>query len=215
LAANRLRPLPKPFIGLGRGPSVCFASALTPRSFPTHDPHGNCPTTPHVSRHMQESRRCGRTPESMHDPLGLHSAQVLLFWHRDGSGSVTSHVKRDRSCHWAYALLLGHTQATGGSIVGARPGATVGALRLGCGDPGLAIQNTRYAYNSRSHDQCVVNPHIQVDNKITSSIIVMNNILTIGHTTKTEIATQGKFITEQRISSSVDDPHHAYYPTGN
>jgi hypothetical protein len=29
-----------------------------------------------------------------------------------------------------------------------------------CGDPGLPIRNTRYAYNSRSHDQCVVNPHI-------------------------------------------------------
>jgi hypothetical protein len=28
-------------------------------------------------------------------------------------------------------------------------------------------------------------------------------------------ATQGKFTTEERISSSVDDPRHAYYPTGN
>jgi hypothetical protein len=41
-----------------------------------------------------------------------------------------------------------------------------------CGDPRLAIRNTRYAYNSRSHDQCVVNPHIQVDNRIRSSITV-------------------------------------------
>jgi hypothetical protein len=35
-----------------------------------------------------------------------------------------------------------------------------------CGDPGLPIRNTRYAYNSRSHDQCVVNPHIRVDTRI-------------------------------------------------
>jgi hypothetical protein len=29
-----------------------------------------------------------------------------------------------------------------------------------CGDPRFPIRNTRYANNSRSHDQCVVNPHI-------------------------------------------------------
>jgi hypothetical protein len=84
-----------------------------------------------------------------------------------------------------------------------------------CGDPGLPIQNTRYAYNSWSHDQCVVNPHIWVDNRITSSITVPNNILTIGHMTKYDITTQDKSTTKQRIPSSVDDPHHAYYPTGN
>jgi hypothetical protein len=33
--------------------------------------------------------------------------------------------------------------------------------------------------------------------------------------TKTDNATQGKFTTKQRIPSSVDDPRHAYYPTGN
>jgi hypothetical protein len=33
--------------------------------------------------------------------------------------------------------------------------------------------------------------------------------------TKTDNATQGKSTTKQRIPSSVDDPHHAYYPTGN
>jgi hypothetical protein len=71
------------------------------------------------------------------------------------------------------------------------------------------------AYNSRSHDQCVVNPHIRVDNRITSSFTISNNILTIGHMTKHDIATQGKSITKQRIPSSVDDPRHAYYPTGN
>jgi hypothetical protein len=33
--------------------------------------------------------------------------------------------------------------------------------------------------------------------------------------TKLDNATQGKFTSKQRIPSSVDDPHHAYYPTGN
>jgi hypothetical protein len=84
-----------------------------------------------------------------------------------------------------------------------------------CGDPRLPIWNTRYAYNSRSHDQCVVNPHIQVDNRITSSFTVPNNIITIGHMTKSHIASQGKSTTKQWIPSSVDDPRHAYYPTGN
>jgi hypothetical protein len=84
-----------------------------------------------------------------------------------------------------------------------------------CGDPGLPIRNTRYAYNSRSHDQCVVNPHIRVDNRIISSITVPNNILTIGHMTKYDIAMQGKSTTKQRIPSSVDGPRHAYYPIGN
>jgi 4-hydroxy-L-threonine phosphate dehydrogenase PdxA len=84
-----------------------------------------------------------------------------------------------------------------------------------CGDPRLPIQNTRYAYNSRSHDQSVVNPHIPVDTRITSSLTVPNNRLTIGHMTKFDIATRGKFTIKQQIPSSVDDPCHAYYPTGN
>jgi hypothetical protein len=84
-----------------------------------------------------------------------------------------------------------------------------------CGDPGLPIRNTRYAYNSWSHDQCVVNPHIRVDNRITSSITLTNNKLTTGHMTKLDNATQGKFTTKQRIPNSIGDPHHAYYPTGN
>jgi hypothetical protein len=84
-----------------------------------------------------------------------------------------------------------------------------------CGDPGLAIRSTRYAYNSRSHDQCIVNPHIRVDNRIISSFTASNNILTIGHMTKFDIATQGKSSIEQRTQSSVDDPRHAYYPTCN
>jgi hypothetical protein len=33
--------------------------------------------------------------------------------------------------------------------------------------------------------------------------------------TKSDIATQGKSTIEQQIPSSVDDPRHAYYPTGN
>jgi hypothetical protein len=40
-------------------------------------------------------------------------------------------------------------------------------------------------------------------------------IFTIGHMTKYYIATQGKSTIKQRIPSSVDDPCHAYYPTGN
>jgi hypothetical protein len=113
------------------GPPSILLPHLTPRSFPTHGPCGNCPTTPCIFHHARELRCRGRAPESMHDPSGLQSTQVLLFWHRDGSGSMTSHVKRDRSCHRACAILFGHTQATGGSVGGARPGATVGALGLG------------------------------------------------------------------------------------
>jgi hypothetical protein len=60
-----------------------------------------------------------------------------------------------------------------------------------------------------------MNPHIRVDTRITSSITVPDNILTIGHMTMFDIATQGKFIVKKRIPSSVDDPRHAYYPTGN
>jgi hypothetical protein len=33
--------------------------------------------------------------------------------------------------------------------------------------------------------------------------------------TKSDIATQGKSIIEQRTQSSGDDPRHAYYPIGN
>jgi hypothetical protein len=87
--------------------------------------------------------------------------------------------------------------------------------KVTCGDPRLAIRNTCYVYNSWSHDQCVVNPHNRVDNRITSSIIVPNKILTIGLITKYGIATQGKSTPKQRIPISVDDPRRAYYPIGN
>jgi hypothetical protein len=40
-------------------------------------------------------------------------------------------------------------------------------------------------------------------------------IFTIGHLTKNYIATQGKSTVKKRLPSSVDDPRHAYYPTGN
>jgi hypothetical protein len=60
-----------------------------------------------------------------------------------------------------------------------------------------------------------MNPHIRVDNRITSSLTLTNNKLTTGHMTKLDNATQGKFTSEQRILSSIDDPRHAYYPTGN
>jgi hypothetical protein len=43
-----------------------------------------------------------------------------------------------------------------------------------CGDPRLPIRNSRYAYNSRSHDQYVVSPHNRADIKVTSSITVPN-----------------------------------------
>jgi hypothetical protein len=33
--------------------------------------------------------------------------------------------------------------------------------------------------------------------------------------TKYDIATQRKPTTKQRMPSSIDDPHHAYYPTDN
>jgi hypothetical protein len=84
-----------------------------------------------------------------------------------------------------------------------------------CGDPGLAIRDTWYAYNSRSHDQYIVNPHIRVDNRITSSITILHSRLTTGHMTKLDNATQGKFTTKQWTQSIVDDPCYAYYPTGN
>jgi hypothetical protein len=60
-----------------------------------------------------------------------------------------------------------------------------------------------------------MNPHIRVDNRITSPIIVPNIILTIGHMNKFDITMHGKFTIKQWISNSVDDPRHAYYPTGN
>jgi hypothetical protein len=60
-----------------------------------------------------------------------------------------------------------------------------------------------------------MNPHIRVDTRITSSITVSNNILTVAHMAKFDIAMQGKFTIKQRISNSIDDPHHAYHSTGN
>jgi hypothetical protein len=104
---------------------------------------------------------------------------------------------------------------TAGDDVGESCRDIIPGAKPSCGDPCLPIRNTRYAYNSQSHDQCVVNPHIWLDNRITSSITVPNKILTIGHMTKYHIATQGKSTTKQRIPSSVDDPRSAYYPTGN
>jgi hypothetical protein len=60
-----------------------------------------------------------------------------------------------------------------------------------------------------------MNPHIGVNNRITSSITVPNRILTTGHMARFDNATQGKFTTKQRIPSNVDDPRHAYYPIDN
>jgi hypothetical protein len=68
-----------------------------------------------------------------------------------------------------------------------------GAQRGLCGDPDLPLRDSCYAYNSRSHDQYVVSPHNRADIKVASSITVPNKILTIGHMTKYDSATQGKF----------------------
>jgi hypothetical protein len=46
-----------------------------------------------------------------------------------------------------------------------------------CGDPGLPLRDSRYAYKSRSHDQYVVSPHKRAHIKVTSSIIVPNIIV--------------------------------------
>jgi hypothetical protein len=54
-----------------------------------------------------------------------------------------SHVKRDRSCRWACPILLGRTQATGGSVAGARPGATISALGLGGPNTCHSARSTR------------------------------------------------------------------------
>jgi hypothetical protein len=55
-----------------------------------------------------------------------------------------------------------------------------------------------------------MNPHNQVDIKVTSSITIPNKSLTIGHMTKTDNATQGKSTNKQRTQSGVEDPRHAY-----
>jgi hypothetical protein len=40
--------------------------------------------------------------------------------------------------------------------------------------PRFTTRNSRYAYNSRSHDQYVVSPHNRADIKVTSSITIPN-----------------------------------------
>jgi hypothetical protein len=135
-----------------------------------------------------------------HNMLSSSISKYLAFMHLMFSLVVSCNF-RICSAHWVASRLCYTVDGRGNKSI--------------CGDHGLAIRNTRYAYNPWSHDQCVVNPHNRVDNKITSSITVPNNILTVGHITKSDIATQGKFTTKQRIPSIVDDPSNAYYPTGN
>jgi hypothetical protein len=68
------------------------------------------------------------------------------------------------------------------------------------------------------HDPMISVSWIHISKLITElhhPFTVPNNILTVGHMTKHDIATQGKSTTKQWIPSSVDDPCHAYYPTGN
>jgi hypothetical protein len=67
----------------------------------------------------------------MHDPLGLRSTRVYLFWRHARPGNATSHVKCDRSCHGACPPLFGRTPTTSGNFAGARLGATVAALDQG------------------------------------------------------------------------------------
>jgi hypothetical protein len=124
-----------PFLGLGHWPTVSFTSPLTLRSFPTHDTRGNCLTASSSFCPARKLRRRGRAPESIHDPSGLQNTRVPLSWHRARPGNVMSHVKCDRSCRRAYVLLYGRTQATSGSVAGARPGATFGALDQGVPAP--------------------------------------------------------------------------------
>jgi hypothetical protein len=68
------------------------------------------------------------------------------------------------------------------------------------------------------HDPMISVSWIHISELVTElhhPFTVPDNILTIGHMTKYDIATQGKSTNKQRIPSSVGDPRHAYYPTGN
>jgi hypothetical protein len=67
----------------------------------------------------------------MHDRSGLRSTQVPLFWRHPKPRNMTGHTKCDRPCRRACAPLFGYTQATGGSVAGARSGATVSVLDQG------------------------------------------------------------------------------------
>jgi hypothetical protein len=137
-----------PFLGLGRGPTIRFTSALTLRSFPMHDSRGNCPTASSGFRPVQKLRRRGRAPESMHDPSALPSTRVPLFWRRARPGNMTSHIKCDRSCRRAYALLFGRTLATSVSVAEARPGASY-SWCSGLGAP----RARRLAYSMMAKDK--------------------------------------------------------------
>jgi hypothetical protein len=111
-----------------------------------HGPRGKCPTTPCIFRPARESRHHGRAPESMHDPSGRRSTQVLMFWRRDRSASVTGHVKRDRSCHRAALFCL----AAPRQQVAALPGHGRGYYRCsGIGGP----STYRSAHSTRRKDK--------------------------------------------------------------
>jgi hypothetical protein len=60
---------------------------------------------------------------------------VPLFCHYARPGNMTGHVKCDRSCHRACAPLFGRTQVIGGSVAGARSGATIDVLDQGVPAP--------------------------------------------------------------------------------
>jgi hypothetical protein len=82
--------------------------------------------------------------------------------------------------------------------------------------PRFTIRDTRYAYNSWSHDQYVVSPLNRADIKVTSSVTVPNiKVLQLVTRPRLIMPRRASLQTKQRIPSSVDDPRHAYYPTGN
>jgi hypothetical protein len=60
-----------------------------------------------------------------------------------------------------------------------------------------------------------MNPHNHLISKLHHPLQYRNKSFTIGHMTKSDNATHGKFTTKQRIQSNIDDPRHAYYPTEN
>jgi hypothetical protein len=85
-----------------------------------------------------------------------------------------------------------------------------------CRDPRLAILDSHYAYNSWSHDQYVVSPYNRADIKVTSSITVPNKIvLQLVIWPRLIMPRRASSQLSSRIHNSVDDPRHAYYPTGN
>jgi hypothetical protein len=95
------------------------------------------------------------------------------------------------------------------TVVGALPPplttnvATLSNLMVApCGDPGLPLRDSRYAYNSRSHDQYSVSPHNRADIKVTSSITVLNIIVL-------QLVTWPRLILPRRASLQLSSEYQA------